>query len=111
MTGAQLAERHVRAFNAGVRTGDWEPMLLGLAPHAELRFENVSAGPFVGIDAIRCGYRERPPDDDIIPLGVQETDEHAVTVGFAWRRGGTGRLELEHERGLITRLTVVFDQS
>jgi hypothetical protein len=110
VTGAELAERHVRAFNAGVRTGDWEPMLLGLDPDAELRFENVPAGPFVGIDAIRRGYRERPPDDEISPLGVLETGEHRVTLGFAWLRGGTGRLEIEHDRGLITRLTVVFDE-
>jgi hypothetical protein len=48
---------HVRAFNHGVDTADWAPML----------------------------------------------------AGFAWEKGGTGRLELEHDRGTIARLTVVFD--
>ena len=39
-------DSHVRKFNHGVRTGDWEPMLERFALDAELRFENVPAGPF-----------------------------------------------------------------
>jgi len=109
VSGRDLLERQVRAFNAGVRTGDWEPMLVLFAEDAELRFENVPAGPFVGIDEIRRGYREQPPDDEIALLGIQENDEHTVTAAFAWSRGGTGRMELEHARGAIARLTIVFD--
>jgi len=109
MSGRDLLERQVRSFNAGVQTGDWEPMLALFAADAELRFEYVPAGPFVGIDEIRRGYREQPPDDEIALLGVQETDEHRVTAAFAWSRGGTGRMVLEHARGAITRLTIVFD--
>ena len=105
-----LIDSHVRTFNHGVRTGDWEPMLKHFAQGAELRFENVPAGPFNGVDAIRTAYREQPPDDEITLLGVQDDGEHAITAAFAWLRGGTGRLVLEHERGLVTRLTVVFDQ-
>lgn len=103
-------ERHVRAFNNGVRTGDWEPMLASFADDAELRFENVPAGPFRGLEAIRSAYREQPPDDEIALLGVQDDGEHTITAAFAWLRGGTGRLVLEHERGLVTTLTVVFDE-
>ena len=43
-------------------------------------------------------------------LGAQDDDEGTITAAFAWLHGGTGRLVLEHERGLVTRLTVVFDQ-
>jgi len=68
---SDLMESHVRTFNDGVRTGDWEPMLKHFA---------------------------------------QDDGEHAITAAFAWLRGGTGRLALEHERGLVTRLTVVFDE-
>ena len=103
-------ERHVRAFNHGVRTSDWEPMLTHFADDAELRFENVEAGPFVGLEAIRQGYREQPPDDEIVPLGVQEIDDQTVTCAYAWSKGGTGRMTLEHERGAVKRLTVVFDE-
>jgi hypothetical protein len=111
VSGRELLERHVRSFNHGVRTADWEPMLALFADDAELRFENVPAGPFVWLDAIREGYREQPPDDEIVPLGVQENDEHTVACAFAWTKGGTGRLTLEHERGAVKRLTVVFDES
>jgi hypothetical protein len=107
---SSLIERHVRAFNNGVRTGDWEPMLASFADDAELRFENVPAGPFHGIEAIRAAYREQPPDDEIALLGVVDDGEHTITAAFAWLKGGTGRLVLEHERGLVTSLTVVFDE-
>ena len=103
-------ERHVRTFNHGVRTGDWEPMLKHFAQDAELRFENVPAGPFGGLDAIRTAYREQPPDDEIALLGVQDDGECTITAAFAWLKGGTGRFVLEHERGLVTRLTVILDE-
>jgi hypothetical protein len=104
-----LAERHVRAFNDGVRSGEWEPMLAGFDADAELHFVNAPAGPFVGLDEIRRAYREQPPDDVIALLGIQENDERTVVAAYAWSNGGTGRLELEHDRGAISRLTVVFD--
>jgi hypothetical protein len=107
---SSLMEAHVRAFNHGVRTGDWEPMLKPFADDAELRFENVPAGPFEGIDAIRAAYDQQPPDDEITLLGVQDDGEHTITAAFAWHKGGTGRFVLEHERGLVKKLTVVFDE-
>ena len=107
MTGGELAQRHVARFNDAVRTGDWDPFLAGFADDAELRFAHVR---FDGIDAIRRAYGEQPPDDEIRALGIQENDEHAVVVAFAWVRGGTGRMELEHERGLVTKLAVLFDE-
>ena len=110
MTGRELVDRHVRAFNHGVRSGDWEPMLAGLADDAELRFENVPVGPFSGIGEIRRAYLEQPPDDELRLLGSQDNDEHTAVAAFAWLRGGTGRLVIEHDRGAITRLTVVFDE-
>ena len=105
-----LLDRHVRAFNHGVRTADWEPMLVLFADDAELHFENVPAGPFVGLAAIREAYRDQPPDDEIALLGIQDDGDRTVTAAFAWLRGGTGRLVLEHDRGLVSRLTVVFDE-
>jgi hypothetical protein len=109
LRGDDLIQAHVRSFNEGVRSGDWEPMLARFADGAELRFENVPAGPYVGLDEIRRAYREQPPDDQIQLLGSQADDEKGEVVGaFTWLRGGTGRLELEHDGGAIKRLTVVF---
>jgi SnoaL-like protein len=111
MTGRELMESHVTRFNDGVQSGDWEPMLARFAGDAQLWFENVPAGPFVGLDEIRRAYREQPPDDEIRLLGIQDdVDDGRVTAAFAWARGGTGRLVLEHERGEVTRLVVIFDQ-
>jgi hypothetical protein len=104
-------ESHVARFNEGVRSGGWEPMLVQFADHGELRFEGAPAGPFVGVEEIRRGYAEQPPDDEIRLLGIQDDEpDGRVTAAFAWTRGGTGRLVLEHDRGAITRLVVIFDQ-
>jgi hypothetical protein len=110
MSGREMLVAHVRSFNDGVRSGNWEPMLARFAPDAEVRFENVPAGPFVGLDEIRRAYREQPPDDEIRTLGFEEPDASTVTAAFAWLRGGTGRLVVEHDDGTIRRLTVIFDQ-
>jgi steroid delta-isomerase len=109
MTAVELMERHVRSFNAAVADGDWEPMLARFTPESELHFENVPAGPFVGLDAIRSAYAAEPPSDTIQLLGVQENDEHTVVAAFAWSKGGTGRMVLRHDRGAVERLTVIFD--
>ena len=107
MTGRELAERHVSRFNDAVRTGDWGLFLSGFADDAELSFPHAT---FHGLDEIRRAYEEQPPDDVIQPLGIQENDERTMVVAFAWLRGGTGRMELTHERGLVTRLAVLFDE-
>jgi hypothetical protein len=107
-------ESHVARFNEGVRSGDWEPMLATFADSAEFRLENVPGGgtlAYSGLDEIRRGYGEQPPDDEIRLVGIQDdVQDDRVTAAFAWVRGGTGRIVLEHERGAVTRLVVVFDQ-
>jgi hypothetical protein len=114
VTGRELVESHVARFNEGVRSGDWEPMLTHFAGDAEFRLENVPVGPdleYLGLAAIRRGYREHPPDDQLQLLGIQDDEQDGrVTAAFAWTRGGTGRLVLEHDRGAIVRLVVIFDQ-
>lgn len=107
----QLVERQSRAFNHGVRTGQWEPLVALFAEDAELRFENVPVGPFVGRAAILQAYEEQPPKDEIVLLGAQSESEGKLTVAFAWRSGGTGRMLVEHRDGAIDRLTVVFDEA
>jgi steroid delta-isomerase len=109
VSGRDLMERHVRAFNAAVADGDWQPMLERFTQDSELRFENVPAGPYLGRAAIERAYVDQPPTDTIQLLGIQENDEHNVAAAFAWTQGGTGRMLLEHDRGAIKRLTVVFD--
>jgi drug/metabolite transporter (DMT)-like permease len=106
--GRELLDEHVARFNAGVRTGEWAPMLELFTDDAELVFEDVPVGPFAGRDAIAAAYREQPPDDTIEVHTVEERG-HELVVPFAWSRGGTGRLTLTREGDRIARLVVAFD--
>ena len=112
MTGRELLESHVARFNDGVRTGDWEPMLARFADDAELRFENVPAGPFHGLDEIRRAYREQPPDDELRVLEQRRADGR-IEARYAWLAEpdvAAGEMILTAENGSIRRLVVTFDR-
>jgi steroid Delta-isomerase len=102
---------HVAAFNAGIRSGDFEPMLAGFAEDAELAFEGVPVGPFKGRDAIAAAYREQPPDDEVEILDVEDRGDEVV-AGYAWRREPgkrAGEMRLTVKGGRIMRLVVTFE--
>jgi steroid delta-isomerase len=107
-----LLARHVERFNAGVRTGDWEPMLEQFGDAAELEFRGIPVGPFVGKDAIRAAYREQPPDDELLVLESRER-QGVVEARYAWLVEpdvAAGELVLTVEAGLVRRLVVTFDR-
>ena len=56
-----LLEEHVERFNAGVRSGDFGPMVAAFAEDAELVFEGILVGPFAGREAIGEAYAAQPP--------------------------------------------------
>jgi hypothetical protein len=108
--GERLLRDHVERFNDGVRSGDFEPMLAAFAEDAEMVFEGVPAGPFVGREAIAATYRAQPPDDEVALLAVAEADG-VVTAPYAWAgapaaRAGEMRLTRDGDR--IRRLVVSF---
>lgn len=106
-----LLEDHVARFNAGVRSGDFAPMLENFAAGATMSFEGVPVGPFHGRDAIGRAYGEQPPDDELDVLD-SHVDGDTIVAGYAWRRQPdkrAGELRLTVERGLITHLVVTFD--
>ena len=106
-----VLEEHVQRFNAGVRSGDFAPMLEQFADDAEMSFEGVPVGPFVGVDAIAQAYREQPPDDELDVLDVRYGGETLV-AGYAWRREPekrAGELRLTVEDARVMRLVVTFD--
>ena len=107
-----LIAEHVTRFNAGVQSGDYGPMLEQFTDDAELAFEGVGVGPFVGRGAIADAYRRQPPDDELDLLEVSEIPGGGVVAGYAWRarpsvRAGEMRFRL-HE-GRISHLVVTFD--
>jgi steroid Delta-isomerase len=98
-----LLEREVDAFNEGVRTGDWSPLVALFAEDAVLEFEGIPVGPFRGRDAIEEAYRAMPPDDQILLLDGGPR--------YAWSKEPerpAGELHLEERESRIVRLLVVY---
>ena len=98
-------------FNAGVRTGDWEPMLAGFADDAELVFEGLPAGPFAGRARSRPPTRRSRPTTRSTSSRAAGSDGSIVAV-YGWRRERpkpAGRMILTPRDGLIGHLIVTFD--
>jgi steroid delta-isomerase len=106
-----LLDRHVELFNAGVRTGDFAPMLEQFTDDAELRFEGVPAGPFAGKQKIADAYAANPPDDEIDIVSAEEGD-HEIVARYAWRADEgrpAGRMIITPRGERIARLVVTFE--
>jgi hypothetical protein len=108
---AALLTAHVERFNQAVRSGDFEPMLAGFAPDAEMVFEGVPVGPFAGRQAIADAYAEQPPTDEVRLLGVPRLEDCALVADYAWAADGrrAGRMILTSRDGVIARLVVTFE--
>ena len=105
-----LLDEHVRRFNEGVRSGDFGPMVAAFADDAELHFQGVPVGPFVGRDAIAAAYREQPPDDEVEILGAEERDG-TIVARYAWLADEgrqAGEILLTSRGGEIAKLVVTF---
>ena len=102
---------HVERFNEAVRSGDYGPMLAAFAPDAEMAFEGVPVGPFVGREAIAAAYAQQPPDDEIVLLGEGRASCDTEETDYAWKADGTraGRMILTTRDGQIARLVVTFE--
>ena len=106
-----ILEDHVRRFNEGVRSGDFGPMAAAFAEDAEMHFEGVPVGPFIGRDAISAAYRDRPPDDEVEIFDPEERDG-VIVARYAWRRDNgrqAGEMRLSPRNGEIQKLVVTFD--
>jgi hypothetical protein len=109
---SELLDDHVGRFNAGVQTGDWEPMVDGFSEDAEMEFRGVPVGPFVGRDAIAAAYREQPPDDELRVLEQRQVDGR-IEARYAWLAEpevAAGEMILTPENGAIRKLVVTFDR-
>ena len=107
-----LLHDHVERFNAGVRTGDWEPMVGGFTDDAEMEFRGVPVGPFIGRDAIAAAYREQPPDDELRLLEQRHIDGR-IEARYAWLAEphiAAGELILTPDNGSIRKLVITFDR-
>jgi steroid Delta-isomerase len=109
--GVALLTDHVGRFNAGVRSGDFGPMVDGFTEDAELIFEGIPVGPFRGREATAAAYRAQPPDDEIELLDVAPDSQGQLVASYAWRkRPGVraGALVLLPRDGRIARLVIRY---
>jgi cysteine desulfurase/selenocysteine lyase len=105
-----LFAAHITRFNAGVRSGDFGPMIAHFTDDATATFASLPIGPFHGRAAIEQAYREAPPDDEIEVLATTEPDDRTIVARFMWKRGrGTGTIRLGHRGEALTDLSVAFD--
>lgn len=107
-----LLEEHVERFNQGVRSGDFGPMVAAFTDDAELHFDGIPVGPFVGRDAIAAAYREQPPDDQVELTGANERDDGTIVARYAWLADEgreAGEMRLTPREGRIAKLVVTFD--
>jgi steroid delta-isomerase len=80
-------------------------MIDAFSEDAELSFEGIPVGPFVGRDAIGEAYRAQPPDDEIVLLDGDGT--------YAWAgqpEVPAGQLFLTERDGEIARLVIRHDR-
>jgi steroid Delta-isomerase len=100
-----LIAEHVERFNRGVRSGDFGEMVSFFAEDAELVFEGIPVGPFLGREAIGEAYAAQPPDDEIVLLDCEGT--------YAWAKEPeipAGQLFLTERGGEIARLVIRYDR-
>jgi steroid Delta-isomerase len=98
-----LLGEHVERFNAGVRSGDFGPMVAAFAEDAELVFEGIPVGPFFGREAIGAAYSAQPPDDEIVLLDGDGT--------YAWAKEPetpAGQMYLTEREGKIAHLRIRY---
>jgi predicted acetyltransferase len=86
-------------------------MLAAFAPDAEMAFEGVAAGAFVGREAIAAAYTAQPPTDEVLLLGPIREEDGRTVADYAWAVDGVraGRMVLSARDGLVTRLVVTFE--
>lgn len=99
--------RHVAAFNAAVRSGDWAAFAARFAPDATMSFPGVPAGPYAGRGEIAAAYAAQPPAGTLEVRAVSSAGP-ADTVSFAWSAGGTGTMTMTWDGDLVAALEVRF---
>ena len=107
----ELLDLHVAAFNQGVESGDWNPMVEGFTPDGEVVFVGAPVEPLKGRYVIAEGYRENPPDDEVRILEAAVLGGEIV-ASYGWSRDEgqkAGLMVLTPYKAKIRRLLITFD--
>jgi cysteine desulfurase / selenocysteine lyase len=110
LSGDRLFRDHIERFNAGVRSGDFGPMIRAFAEDAVFEFDDRGIPPLRGRAEIEAGYRDYPPDDEIEVLSTEEPDASTVVARFRWvREGDSGTITMRHDGPVLEGIAVRFD--
>ena len=92
-SGARLFEAHVERFNAGVRSGDFGPMVAAFSDDAGSTSWACRPGRSRAARRSTRPIASMPPDDEIDVLSVDEPDDATVVapVRVAGDRGHRAR--------------------
>jgi len=104
-----LLRLYVAAHNSDVTSGKFQTLVALFHEHAEIQFEGVEIGPFIGSKQIAHAFETSPPDDKLDILKASGEGESATAV-HGWRGSpGTvaGTLLLEARAGSIVRLKII----
>jgi hypothetical protein len=108
-----LLDRHLEAFNHGVRTGDFARMLAMYETDAVFELAAPVSATHEGLAAIRGAYRDNPPNDTM-RLGEPAVNGRSIEADYWWdaepdRRAG--RLYVEFRGDRVVRKRVTFARS
>ena len=107
-TAETLLAEYVRRHNQGVKTGKFEPLADLFADNAIVRFEGIAFGPLQGRAAILTGFRQHPPDDELITDAVHGNDRSAGCV-YRWKKQPdtqAGTLQIDIDDRLIASMVI-----
>ena len=100
---------YVEAHNAGFRSGGYEALGDLLLPTASMRFHGMEIGPFDSANAILQGFREQPPDDELVVQSLRAIGDKAAEATYAWASApgkAAGHLRILAARGLISAIRI-----
>jgi steroid Delta-isomerase len=109
----ELLDLHVAAFNHGVESGDWNPLVEGYVPDGELVFVGRPHGPFQGRFAIAEAYEADPPDDQIRVVEASVVGGEIVAA-YGWSKdegAKAGLMILTPYKLKLQRVVVTVDPS
>jgi hypothetical protein len=87
-TARDIAEHHVRLFNAAVRSGDWTRFLATFTDDASMSFVDRPEAACGSRAEIAAAYRRRPPTDAMTVEAAVGGQDWTV-VRFRWTDGTT----------------------
>jgi hypothetical protein len=107
-TAPSLAKRYIHLHNHGVSTNNFSDFFDLFAASAEMIFEGSSFGPLIGKDAIKSGFKQNPPDKQIIAHDISNDFQRISVITFSYENEDKQHsfcLESNSE-GLISKITV-----